>query len=379
MPSRSPETLPAGPTALFIDKWVPTPDRDAGSVRLQALIEIVGGLGLHVAFAPASRVLREPYASDLARRGVALAQGPTGIEGLVDRVGGDLVVAFLSRPPVARAYLPWLREVAPQAPVLYDTVDLAWRREAGHATVRGSSRVARWAASLRARDLDVMRGVDATIVVTDEEAEVVRAAVPDAAVFVIPLIHVLPVDAPDSPAGRHSLVFVGNFRHHPNIDAIGWFVEEVMPLVRADVPGVSLAIAGGHAPRHVRALASDDIAVLGWLPDVRELYNSARVAVAPLRYGAGMKGKIGEALSYGVPVVTTPVGAEGFGDTAAVSVARDPTAIAAHIRRLFEDDVGWTRASSAGRAFVEAHLSPDAARPKVRDMLGHLGIRIAER
>src|SRR5205814_10715677 len=111
-------------------------------------------------------------------------------------------------------------------------------------------------------------------------------------------------------ADSQHLPFIGNLAHRPNSDGVLYFLREVYPLVRAALPQIELDIIGDN-PAEIAAYASPDVRVRGYVPDVEPFWQARRVFVAPLRYGAGVKGKIGEALAHGLPVVTTTVGAEG--------------------------------------------------------------------
>ncbi|WP_186230946.1 glycosyltransferase family 4 protein, partial [Burkholderia gladioli] len=118
------------------------------------------------------------------------------------------------------------------------------------------------------------------------------------------------LDARDSEL----IIFVAGFGHPPNIDAAIWFVGEILPRIVREVPGARLMLIGSNPTDAVRALAGDTVTVTGYVSDARlaELYGSARVAVVPLRFGAGVKNKVVEALNFGAPLVTTPVGLQGL-------------------------------------------------------------------
>src|SRR5262249_31061824 len=157
----------------------------------------------------------------------------------------------------------------------------------------------------------------------------------------------------------------GGFRHVPNEDAVAWFVTHVLPRVRRAVPGARFLIAGSHTTDRVRALASEGVEVVGWQPHLEPLYSRVRAAVAPLRYGAGVKGKVGEALALGVPTVMTSVAAEGMHivDDVHGIVADDPEELAERLVRLMSDNDLWLRLSRRGQQLVQEQFSPSAVRP----------------
>lgn len=152
---------------------------------------------------------------------------------------------------------------------------------------------------------------------------------------------------------------VGNYGHHPNHDGALYFVDEVLPLVREQVPDFELTLVGPGLESE-RVAQCEGVRYLGWQPSLEPLYGQARVAVAPLRYGAGFKGKILEALATGLPVVTTPVGAEGLelGAASGVIIESTPEELGAAVVRLLRDDQCWAELSEAGLAAVEARWDP---------------------
>ena len=153
-------------------------------------------------------------------------------------------------------------------------------------------------------------------------------------------------------------MFVGSFAHPPNADAVRWFLSDVFPLVRAEVPDARLQIVGRGVPDDLLAQAGEGVDILGWLPSLDVIYARSRVAIAPLRYGAGLKGKVAEALSHGVPVVVTRIAAEGMGIEHGESgwVADDPVGFAQGVIGLIRDDEMWTRLATSGQELIEQSL-----------------------
>jgi glycosyltransferase involved in cell wall biosynthesis len=178
-------------------------------------------------------------------------------------------------------------------------------------------------------------------------------------------------DYPADPGGhlvaRRNLLFVAGFAHQPNADAAAWFVESVLPLISAKVPDVHLDLVGSNPSEAVKALHGKGVSVSGFVTDeeLAQRYAKARVVVAPLRYGAGVKGKVVEALRFGVPCVTTSVGAQGLANSDSfLAAVDDAIAFADHVLTLLDDDSAWQSASAAGQAYVRAHFT-EAAQWKV--------------
>jgi glycosyltransferase involved in cell wall biosynthesis len=154
-------------------------------------------------------------------------------------------------------------------------------------------------------------------------------------------------------------LFVGGFEHPPNIDAAIYLVREIMPRVWRRRADVSLTIVGGSAPREVEELAASRVDITGWVADLQPFLDTARAMVVPVRFGAGIKGKITQGLAAGLPVVTTTVGAEGLDgeDGQNMLVADDPEALAERVLRVIEDDMLWQSLSVAGQELVASRCS----------------------
>jgi len=349
---------------LVIDACMLRPDQDSGSMRMQWLLRIATSLGCKVTFV-ADNLEHEPrYVGALQQAGIEVLFHPyvRSIAELLMKRGREFDFIMLSRHYIAAQHLPAVRRFAPDARVVFDTVDLHFLREERLAALQGGKAAQVSARAKREEELALIASADVTLVVSDVEQALLRTLLPDARVIVVSNVHeVTPTVAPW--ANRHGLVFIGGFQHPPNIDAIVWYAREVMPHLRRALPGVKTQVIGSQVPPVVRALAADDLLILGHVPDIDPYFNGCRVSIAPLRYGAGVKGKVNLAMSYGVPVVATRPSIEGMHlvDGEDVVVADEPEAFAAAVQRVYEDPVLWQRLSDGGRANVMRHFSPTVA------------------
>ncbi|PYS98550.1 MAG: glycosyl transferase family 2, partial [Acidobacteria bacterium] len=203
------------------------------------------------------------------------------------------------------------------------------------------------------------------------DKEAMEREAPGVPSVVVPTIHRLHARGISFEEREH-LLFVGNFLHRPNTDAILFFAGEILPAVRESLPGVELLIVGDNAPPEFASF--EGVRLLGYVPDVDPLFARARVFVAPVRFGAGVKGKIGEALAYAVPVVTTTIGAEGMElrDEEEALIADTPHDFAAAVVRLYRDAGLWQRLSDNAHAHVERHFSPRVVGKIVNDSVRSL-------
>jgi glycosyltransferase involved in cell wall biosynthesis len=286
----------------------------------------------------------------------------------------NFYAAILSRPRVADGLMKQLRRARPSLKLVFDMVDAHFiRLEREHALTR-DARTAEEAQKYREVELRLARASDLVWSTSPEDKEALAREVAAARVEVIPTIHPLHGRG-KTFAERANLLFIGNLAHRPNADAVHHLLRDIFPLVKKSLPRVRLYIVGDNVTPEIAAYAAPDIEVLGYVPDVEPLFHSCRVMVVPLRYGAGIKGKLGESLSYGLPAVTTPVGAEGFGITDGVEVliADEPEAFAAAVVRSYEDKELWERLSEQGHRHIERHFTPEVVAEVINSSVRKLG------
>jgi GT2 family glycosyltransferase/glycosyltransferase involved in cell wall biosynthesis len=368
-----------GKRVLVVDPLMPAYDRASGSKRLFELLRMLSGAGHAVTFIARNGAGGERYKAELERLGVEVYAGdpakviqspparPFELPSLLTETGYDL--ALLSFYYVAEQYLPEIRSYSPHTRIAIDTVDVHWVREEREAELYGDAARTQQAAVTKRRELGVYAYADALVAVTEDDRQALLAQLPDVHVHVVPNVHDT-VGAGPGFEERDGLLFVGNFNHPPNGDAALWLCEEILPRVRAELPGVRATIVGQNPPAEVAAHAGEAVHVTGWVPETEPYVSSHRVSVAPLRYGAGMKGKIGEALAAGLPVVTTPTGAEGMGE-APLLVADDADAFAAEIVRVYRDRSLWERLAASSRDIVEQRWSPRAVASTVESLVAY--------
>jgi len=360
-----------GSRAIVVaDERVPFTDRDAGSRRTFFLLRLLRERGWHVIFASLDNDEYQPYTDALRQEGIDVIPGfgARGV-GALQRQRLPVAAVWLSRPETARRLSAAFRR-AFSAPIVFDAVDLHYRRLQREAGVRG--RQTRWRAMER-RELALARFADVAVTGGRSECEVMRAA-GVARVFDLPVIEPLPRQVRNDWESRHGIVFLGNYAHAPNVDAARWLCEAIMPLVWGRLPSVTLTLAGADPTRTVRALASPLVNVPGYVSDVAALLAGARVFAAPLRFGAGTKGKVVYALAHGIPVVTTPVGAEDvFAESEYDRTPESPESLAQRIVELHERRGPWEELSARGRTIAE-RFTPAAAGERIDAVFAAAGL-----
>ena len=357
------------PCIVVVDHYIPTPDKDAGSRTMMHVMKILVSFGMNVKFWPHNGWYDPKYGRVLEQMGVELYWGD-GQEGgfarWVRNYGSHVDYFFLSRPDVAIHYIRHIRSHS-KARILYYGHDVHHLRIAAQArTMRSDSRVTKEEARMMDLERRIWRAVDVTYYPSDSEVEYVGESLEASGTK--PRVRVLPVfgfeDFPDSPganlAERRDILFVAGFGHPPNRDAALWLARVVMPLIWKERPDTHLYLAGSNPSREVKALEGRRVSVTGYVSDdeLAAFYRKVRVAVAPLRFGAGVKGKVVEAMRYGVPVVATSVGLQGLkGLSEAVRGLDDPEAFAKGVVRLLSDDSCWQSVSIEVQSYARKKFS----------------------
>jgi glycosyltransferase involved in cell wall biosynthesis len=355
---------------LVLDQHTPTPDRDSGSVDAYFQMKILVELGYRVTFfATVDADDRSPYTLDLQRIGVECLYPPytTSIAEHLRRHGMRYEYVVLSRLPVAHDLLDIVRRHCRRAVVVFNTVDLHFLREQRQAELTADPIIAQRARQTRRQELTLMRKADATWVISEAEAALLAQHAPSVRTFSLPLIMDIS-DRIETPfAERKDLFFIGGFRHAPNRDAVQHFLRAIWPRVRDRLDGVRFHVVGSDVPPETLALAASDTVFHGYVPDAARFFNGCRLSVAPLRFGAGMKGKVGRSLGYGCPVVLSPVAAEGIRltDGNEALIASDDGEFADAVVRLYQDQALWHRLSREGRRFFDAHFSYDVGKARL--------------
>jgi GT2 family glycosyltransferase/glycosyltransferase involved in cell wall biosynthesis len=361
--------------ALFIDHCTPTPDEDAGSLVAIEVMQAFVANGYKVTFIPEDNFAHVGrHTRDLQRLGIEAIYHPAypGMRAFLAARKDPFDVIFLHRFGVAAKHLDALRRAYPAARILFLNADLHYLREMRQAELDADHAAAARARVTRDRELDVIARTDVALVHSDHEQALLQRELPGTQVVLFPLVHEPAGDIPPL-ASRDGVCFVGGFRHPPNADGICWFVEAVWPRVIEALPGTQLYIVGSHMTPEVRALGgATGVSTVGYVEDLDGFLDRRRVSVAPLRYGAGAKGKVAGSLARGVPTVCTPVAAEGMRLEPGVNVlvGADAGELAAHVIDLLRDDARWQRLSDAGRAYARDTTSRASAHRRIREVLG---------
>lgn len=359
---------------VVIDHYVPQPDRDAGSRTMVQFMQLFLDAGMNVKFWPQNLWHDPVYTLPLQQQGIEVFYGPEYANRFDDwmRENGRFIdYVLLSRPYVAIEYIDSIRKHS-QARLLYYGHDVHHLRLQDQMRLHpDDAKLKQDAASTEELEKRVWGLLDVIYYPSDIETAYVERYLRENGLT--GAARTIPVYAFDrfaeSPSAnlpqRRDILFVAGFSHPPNGDAALWLVERVMPLVWQHVPDVHLYLVGSNPSAQVQALAGPRVTVTGFVTDeeLARRYGAARVAVVPLRYGGGVKGKVVESMRFGLPMVTTPVGVQGLAAAChAVAVAEEPLAFAEVVVDLLRNDARWREASAAALAFARDNFSVEAMR-----------------
>jgi len=270
-------------------------------------------------------------------------------------------VAILARPYISVKYVDTIKKMMPECKIIYDTIDLHFLRMEREAAIKEKGSSAQ-ADMMRKLELSMMKKSDVTILTSPAEAKVLHDEDKSFRFAILPNIHIERQNV-ESFDERKNMIFVGGFQHTPNIDSVKYLVGEIWPLIKNRLDKAKLYIIGSGPPEEIKKLASDDVKVTGFVQDLEPYYSDCTVNLAPLRFGAGVKGKITQSLAMGLPVVTTTVGAEGMelADGQNCMIADTPDEFAKKAVQVYTDKELWGTLSRNG-VILAKEYSPERAR-----------------
>jgi glycosyltransferase involved in cell wall biosynthesis len=364
-------------SVLFFYPDMPEPSRSAGHTRAAEITHALRRLGYRTTLMCETSTGYEAAAARFAGDGIEVAAADRGddLDALLRRGFDAAIVSFHT---LAGRAVPALRAVSPRTRIAVDSVDVHFLRMRRAADLAGDQLGVARAERERAQELAVYAAADVVLAVTEDERALLAGLLPGADVQVLGNVHRL-TDTVAPLAGRRGALFVGSYGHAPNTDAVRWLCAEVMPLLQAAAYAGPVVVAGSGMPDALARLAAAAGAdPRGFLPSVQDELAGRRISIAPLRFGAGLKGKVGESIAAGVPVVATAIAAEGFERPERGMLIADSAAeFAEAIVRLGRDDALWERLSAGGRELVSETLGTAACETALERILATLVARRA--
>lgn len=354
------------PSILVIDDQIPDPTRHAGALTISSYIQLLRKIGWRVTYAPFDGITDCQNSKFLESLGIELVRKPVSIKGWLEINGKNLEYVWVNRPDIASEVVPIIRKTT-AAKIVYYTHDLHHLRLQREAEVTNNSALHKRAEEVFATERIIIQNVDKVISPSLDEAALIKSLLHTAIVDAIPPYFYSKSEifarSKEAIEQTSDILFVGGFPHTPNVDAALFLVNEVMPLIWNVRPEVKLLLVGYNPPPEILELANSRVLVTGQVPDLAPWMSRARFMLAPLRYGAGVKGKIVEAMRFGLPVVTTPIGAEGLDIDPGrhALIGSDASQMAHAALSLLTDATLCESLSLAGAQLIGNTLSRDAA------------------
>ena len=334
---------------LFIDAVTPTPDMDSGSVDAFFYLYILSKLNYKITFIPDNIQFNQGYTQALQQIGIECIYKPyiKSIEEYISAHSNKFDYIFISRVNIAIKYIDFIKVYCPQAKIIFNTVDIHYIRQARQAWISKSLNLLHIAKKTKKAELKLLRESDISIVISSSEINHLKKIDPELNLFHIPLM----LDMHQSKTGfanRKDIIFLGGFEHEPNVDAVIYFVQDIWPIVKEKLPDINFIIIGSKMPKKIQQLHNiNGIIITGYVKILSTYFDSCKISIAPLRYGAGQKGKLARSGSYGVPAVVTPLAAEGMNleHNKHVLIAKSPESFAENIIKLYLDKTLWEKLS----------------------------------
>lgn len=362
---------------LIIDHYIPEFDKDAGSRTMyQYLLEFIE-LGFHVTFVPDNFYAIQPYTSQLESFGIEVLYGVSiahqGFEEWYVNNIKYIDIIYLLRPHITTKHIGTIKKHNKHAKIIYNGVDFHYLRLEREYELKLDEQILIEAKKYKNIEFEIFNTVDMVVTISEHEKDVFEIEFPNKNISVIPTYiynKSFPLSKNSSFKNRKDILFVGGFTHSPNKDGILWFVYNEWQKIKSKNPDIQLNIVGSNAPEEILKLEKDlQINILGFISDdeLNKLYDSTRIVIAPLTYGAGVKGKVIESIAQGIPIVTTEIASEGIlcktnTDTYIVKNATSKSSFAEQVLELYSNEREWLSMREQQIKYSNSHFSQYAAK-----------------
>lgn len=357
---------------LVVSPSIPKPDCNAGDRRFFAILQILTkhySVNLWIASELSSDPENLKYIQQVSELQLKLLNNRSSVNKVLMQDYYDAI--FFEFYWIAEPFIDICRRYQPHAKVVVDSVDVSFARELIAAELGVIEK--KQAEETKQRELNLYGKVDAVIAVSQLDYQILCAENNQLKLFIVPII--LPIQQQSMNPESKELVFIGGFKWEPNIDGIQWFVKEIWTSIRDRIPDAVITVIGSHPTEAILELGkTSGVNVVGYVPDTNPYLKRAAISIAPLRYGGGMKGKVTEAMSLGLPVVTTSVGAQGLNAIPGkhLLIADEQLEFAEAVISLLESPSYRTEMGLAGQKLAADLCSPEASEKVIRDMIDSL-------
>lgn len=354
---------------LIIGQTFPEPTTTAAGGRMLQLIEMFTSHGYGITFASSASSSEKSF--NLNSIGVTTQQiviNDSSFDDFVRQLNPTIVLfdRFVTEEQFA-----WrVTQSCPKALKILDTEDLHFLRKARQQALKDATDVkdANIFTETAKREIASILRCDLSLIISEFEMKLLADtfAVSKEILYYLPFMVTKLPDSSNFPEfeQRNNFMTIGNLLHGPNVDSVLYLKKEIWPLIKKQLPQAQLYIYGNYAPKHILELHNQKqgFYIMGWADSVAQVMQKTRVCLAPLRFGAGLKGKLLDAMLYGTPGVTTSIGAEGmYGDLLTPGVIADtPEAFAEFSVAIYSDKIKWQQNAQRGVEIVKARYNGKA-------------------
>ena len=352
---------------LIVDEIIPEFNKDSGSRRLTEIIKLL--LKNNISVFLLADLKQYKYKSDYIQKfkdlGVNVYEPSIDAngdlvtkEGFITQIATKIDLAWLHRPMVFSKFQSIVKTANPNIKLVFDMVDFHYIRLLREYEISKNETLKVEAEKFLKIELENSEIADTVIAISTTDQTLLKTHFnTDHKVVLISNIHqhLGKSNSFNGFESRKNLLFVGSFRHDPNKDAVKYLKEQIMPIVWQQLPEVEVNIIGSYVTDEIQALATEKFNLIGFVDDLNDCLNTHRLFVAPLRFGAGIKGKIGQSFEHSLPLVTSDVGAEGFnfGSQNSIMIANTAEETAQKIVELYTKQYLWEAASAASQAVLQ--------------------------
>lgn len=376
---------------LVVHEIIPQPDRNGSDLRFMQILRELVLQGHEVTYVARNGALREKYGAAVENLGVKLwandverlrhLENDSAAEWtFADVLGGsagssspfDLAILYLwfwSGTSIPEHYMDEIRRSSPATRIAVLTEDQHGLRETRMAELSGEWSDHERGYDYESRETEVCRRADFVLAISEDDCRGFLRRIPGLNVSQMPMVAELVAEGPGF-AARSNLLFVGNFENLANRDGVEWMLKKVWPLVREELPGVELSLVGHNLPAEISSKYAG-IRPVGHVAELEPVFAQHRVFASSVRFGTGIKTKNLAALTHGIPLVTTTVGAEGMQLTSGGNALIADTAeeFAAAIVRAYSDEGLWRTLAVGGRRHIESEFSERRLQAAIRKLI----------
>lgn len=369
-------------TIVILDHYTPRFDRDAGSKSIVAIIEALIRLDFNVKFWPHNLWYDQTYSNFLQQKGVEVFYGEAYsdmFEKWMKANSRDIDAVILNRPDIASEYIKRLKN-CPNIKTIYYGHDIHFQRLRLEYDLSKDKSILKESERYLIQERSIWNAVDISLYPSIDEISTIKKIAPSAlAKEITPFVYSISNFTENRlPPQSKKIIFVAGFSHRPNLDAAFWLVKEILPLVRLRHSDTQFYLIGANPPTDIKALSQfQGITVTGTVSeeDLHEHYLSARASIVPLRFGAGVKNKVIEALATGTPVVTTEIGAQGLSALKSIiPISNSPQQLADCIIQLIENDDLWLKMSRESVSYVKARFNQGSIDNDIRVIMNSINV-----